>query len=84
MAVELFCQSSLRGKGRPTIFHCDVPIDDIANEYIDDMNEQIRNDNGSVWGFKMTGSLLPQNIVKCEHPKKILDPLNGYEEYFPK
>lgn len=70
MAVELFCQSSLRGKGRPTIFHCDVSMDDIGNEYINDMNEQIRNGNGSICGFKITGSLLPQNIVKCKHPKK--------------
>lgn len=83
MAAELFCQNSLRGKGKPTIFHCDIPIEIIANGYIDDMNEQIRNGNGSICGFKITGSLVPKNIVRFEHPKKILDPLNGYEEYFP-
>ncbi len=83
MAAELFCQNSLKGKGKPTIFHCDIPIDTIAREYIYDINEQIRNGNDNNCGFKLRGSLLPQNIIKCEHPKKILDPLNAYEEYFP-
>lgn len=82
IAAELLCQSSLRGKGRPTIFHCDVPIESIANEYIDDMNKQIRNGNGNICGFKITGSLVPKNIVRCEHPRKILDPLSRYQEYF--
>jgi hypothetical protein len=83
MAAELFCQDSLKGKGTPTIFHCDIPIESIVSGYIDDINEQIRNRDDSNCGFKLRDSLLPENIVKCEHPKMILDPLNMYEEYYP-
>jgi hypothetical protein len=82
IAAKLFCQSSLRGKGLPTIFHCDIPIESVANGYIDDMNKKIRNGDGSSCGFKIRGVVLPENIVKCEHPKKIPDPLNRYKEYF--
>ncbi|KAF5046412.1 hypothetical protein SDC9_56417 [bioreactor metagenome] len=75
MAAELHCQDSLK-KGIPTIFHCDLPIEKIPSDYLDDLNERVQAGDGFICGFKVIGSVNKDEIVKCEHPIKILDPLN--------
>jgi hypothetical protein len=81
MAAELGCQESLK-KGIPTIFHCDVPIEKIPSGYLVDLNERIQTGDGYNCGFKVIGAISKDEIVKCEHPRKILDPLNGYIPYY--
>jgi hypothetical protein len=81
MAAELRCQESLR-KGIPTIFHCDIPIEKIPYYYLDDLSEMIQAGDGYNFGFKVIGSINKDEIVKCEHPRKILDPLNNYMPYY--
>lgn len=81
MAAELFCQERLK-KGLPTIFHCDVPIEKIPSDYLEDINERIQSGDGNNCGFKVFGAINRDDIIKCEHPTKILDPLNGYIPYY--
>ncbi|MBN3525063.1 hypothetical protein [Paenibacillus apiarius] len=81
MAAELRCQENLK-KGIPTIFHCDIPIEKIPSDYLEDLNEKVQTGDGYNCGFKIIGSISKNEIVKCEHPRKILDPLNGYIPYY--
>lgn len=81
IAAELFCQERLK-KGVPTIFHCDVPIEKIPLDYLEDINERIQSGDGNNCGFKVFGAINSDEIIKCEHPTKILDPLNGYIPYY--
>jgi len=80
MAAELRCQESLR-KGIPTIFSCDIPIEKIPSDYLDDLSRRIQAGYGHNFGFKVIGSINKDEIVKCEHPRKIRDPLNNYVTY---
>lgn len=81
VAADLRCQDSLK-KGIPTIFHCDVPIEKIPSTYLEDLNDSIKTGDGYNCGFKVIGVISKDEIVKCEHPRKILDPLNGYIPYY--
>lgn len=81
MAAELFCQERLK-KGIPTIFHCDVPLEKIPPDYLEGLNERIQTGDGNNCGFKVIGTISKDEIMKCEHPPKILDPLNGYIPYY--
>jgi hypothetical protein len=81
MAAELFCQESLK-KGIPTIFHCDVPIEKIPSYYIDELIESLRTGDGCNFGFKVIGAISKDEIVRCEHLEKIIDPLNGHIPYY--
>ncbi len=82
MAAELGCQRNLKGKGIPTIFHCDVPIEKIPKYYLEELNNQVQIGDGDNCGFKVIGTISKNNIVKCEHPTKILDPLNRFFPYY--
>lgn len=82
MAAELGCQRNLRKKGTPTIFHCDVPIEKIPSDYLEDINKQVQIGDGDNCGFKAIGMISKNDIIKCEHPSKILDPLNGFLPYY--
>ncbi|AGA68903.1 hypothetical protein Desdi_1400 [Desulfitobacterium dichloroeliminans LMG P-21439] len=81
IAAELRCQDSLK-KGIPTIFHCDIPIEKIPSGYLEDLNDRIKTGDGYNCGFKVIGAISKDEVVKCEHPRKILDPLNGYMPYY--
>lgn len=81
IAAELYCQENLK-KGIPTIFHCDIPIEKIPSDYLGDLNERIQVGDGANCGFKIIGSINKDEIVRCEHPSLILDPLNGYRPYY--
>ncbi len=81
MAAELLCQESLK-KGIPTIFHCDVPIEKIPSYYIDELIESLQTGDGYNFGFKAIGAISKDEIVRREHPQKIIDPLNGYIPYY--
>lgn len=69
-------------KGIPTIFHCDIPIEKIPSDYLEDLNAKVQTGDGYNCGFKIIGSISKDEIVKCEYPTKILDPLNGYIPYY--
>ncbi|AJE54173.1 hypothetical protein [Paenibacillus polymyxa] len=77
IAAELNCQDTLRGKGQPTIFHCDVPISDIPIEYTSDLLEYIQDGHYDNFGFRIEHQLHPQNIVIHEHPSIVKDPLTN-------
>lgn len=76
MATELFCQPNLKRIGIPTIFYCDIPLDNIPKDYLSGINQQIcmRDSTG---GFRVYGEVLAQEIVGHTHPKTIYDPLIG-------
>lgn len=81
MTAELFCQERLK-QGAPTIFSCDVPLVKIPPDYLEDLNDRIRSGDGYNCGFKVLGTISKDEIIKCEHPTKIFDPLNGYIPYY--
>lgn len=81
IANELCCQENLK-KGTPTIFHCNIPIGKIPTHYLEGINESIQTCDGGNCGFKIIGSISKDEIVKCEHPRKILDPLNHFLPYY--
>ncbi len=76
MAAQLFCQPNLKRLGIPTIFHCDIPLQNIPEAYLSGINQQIcmRDSSG---GFRVYGEVLAEEIVGHSHPKTIFDPLTS-------
>ncbi|MDL2314063.1 hypothetical protein LJC36_03685 [Desulfovibrio sp. OttesenSCG-928-C14] len=60
--------------GTPTIFICDVPIDFISAELLDDLISSY-NPKDTNLGFWINQTLPPEFIVAHEHPSRIFDPL---------
>lgn len=85
LAMELFCRDRLKDIGIPTVFFCDIPIDDIIPMTLRDIQESINNGHTYDIGFAVD-SVRPNNIVDYEHPlKRMIDPYGGtykpnYEE----
>lgn len=76
MAAQLFCQSNLKRMGIPTIFHCDIPLEDIPEIYLSEINQKISMKDSS-GGFRVYGNVTADDIVRHNNPKIIYDPLNG-------
>lgn len=81
VASELHCQEVLKSKGKPTIFHCDVPIGKIHAVFLTSIQNSISEGRFGSGGFKINGGILPHEIVQHEHPLQIKDPLNRFEVY---
>ncbi|WP_313559374.1 hypothetical protein [Ruminiclostridium cellobioparum] len=74
MAAELFCQSNLKLIGIPTIFYCDIPLENVPESYLDEIGQMLI-DKSSEGGFRVIDKIRPEEIVDCIHPMKIHDPL---------
>ncbi len=81
IATQLSCQSNLKRFGTPTIFHCNIPLENIPLNYIFDINRMV-NDEYCEGGFRIKEKVSPSEIIACTHPKKIYDPLTA-STYFP-
>lgn len=81
LGTELWYQHKLREVGTPSLLHCDAPIKMIPSGYIDSMEEAIIDGRYSPCGFKITGALAPEDIIKYEFPTRIPDPHDGYRVY---
>lgn len=81
VGTELWYQHKLREIGTPSLLHCDVPVEAISAVWIEDLQSAIIDGRTAPCGFKMNGSLAPEDIVKYEFPKRIPDPHNGYLDY---
>lgn len=76
LAMKLFCRNRLKKIGIPTIFYCDIPLDDIVPMTLNDIqncvNENIYDISFAVENVK------PNSIVNFEHPtKRMNDPYGG-------
>lgn len=82
LAMELGCREHLKNIGIPTIFHCDIPLEDIPKFWMDDVERTI-NDNMiediSIYVPKVQAG----NIICYEHPKSIENPYMQGSYYRP-
>lgn len=76
IASQLFCQPNLKRVGIPTIFHCNIPLENIPETYLSDINEKIHRRDSS-GGFRVYGEVLANEIVGYSQPKTIFDPLTS-------
>lgn len=77
IAMHLGCRDELKQIGIPTIFYCDIPIEDISFQDINDIQNCFNRHNTYNIGFAVN-TVLPQNIVGYEHPaKRLNDPYGG-------
>ncbi|PXV95702.1 hypothetical protein C8E03_101332 [Lachnotalea glycerini] len=85
LAMELGYRDSLKQVGIPTIFHCDIPIKNLACSEISYIEEGI--ELGREFGYDISISVdtvPPQYIVDYEHPnRKIPDPYYYGVKYKP-
>lgn len=76
--ISLFAQAFhnfnvLKTVGVPTIFVCDIPIEDIGKRmWLPSIVDAIRRGDTNI-GFPVD-RVLPENIVGIEHPTEIVDP----------
>ncbi|OMF72870.1 hypothetical protein BK143_11575 [Paenibacillus peoriae] len=80
MGAQLFCQPNLKKIGVPTIFSCDIPLQNIPEDYLSAFNQKIRSQDSS-GGFRLNNKVLPSEIVSHTHPNRIIDPLDGFIAY---
>lgn len=77
IAAQLNRLDKLMEKGQPTIFHCDVPIQQVPSYFFNSIKDNLEIGDLENCGFKIEDKLLPEEIVKHDHPKLVNDPLNG-------
>lgn len=82
LATELGCKSSLKGVGIPTIFHCDIPMEDIDGDIIMEIERSVMSGDTDDISIAVAG-VISCNIVDYEHPKEVQDPYYGYSIYRP-
>ena len=67
LAMELGCRGNLKETGIPTIFYCDIPIEDINPSIIFEIERKVKS--GYVDDITITvAEVLPCDIVNYEHP----------------
>lgn len=66
LSERLGCQRQFKKIGIPTIFHCTIPLNDISQEWIDDIEKSI-NDNDIEDMSICVPKVLAENIVRWEH-----------------
>lgn len=81
LAMELGCRDRLKNIGIPTIFICDVPLQDIEGSWLSAVEQAINgcSDDISIY----VDEIKSENIIDYEHPKEIQDPYYGFTKYRP-
>lgn len=81
LAMELGCRVKLKNIGIPTIFICDVPLQDIESSWLSAVEQAINrcSDDISIY----VDEIRPENIIEYENPKEIPDPYYGFTKYRP-
>ena len=75
--MQLGCRSRLKKIGVPTIFHCDIPIEDIPEKTLEDIQYSFNKGYTDAYGFSVQ-MLDANNIVDYEHPtQRMSDPYGG-------
>lgn len=77
LAMELGCRGSLKDAGIPTIFCCDIPVDDVTPTIIFEIESNI--ESGYTEDITITvEEVLPCDIVDYEHPsQRLMDVYTG-------
>lgn len=81
LAMELECRDLLKNIGIPTIFICDIPLQDIKATWLSDVEQAINRCSDDISIF--VDVVRPENIIEYEHPKEIPDPYYGFLKYKP-
>lgn len=82
LAMELGCRSSLKNAGIPTIFHCDIPLEDISSSTVAEIETLITS--GYIHDITIAvNEVSSQDIVDYEHPKEVPDPYCYNAKYRP-
>ena len=77
LSMKLFCRDRLKKIGIPTIFFCDIPIDDIDPLTLSNIQDCINEEWTDDIGFSVD-EVDVNNIVDYEHPtKRMTDPYGG-------
>lgn len=80
LSLQLFCRERLKYIGIPTIFHCDIPLEDIDIVLLNDIQNNINNNHKNDISLSVE-KVEPNNIVNYEHPEmKMINPFGGYYE----
>lgn len=72
VASDLFSRQLLKEKGIPTIFHLDIPLNEINSLWLESLLKNIKAKNLG-GGFKTDFGISPSNIVGISHPSKLID-----------
>lgn len=82
LAMKLGCRSSLKNAGIPTIFHCDIPLEDISSSTVMEIETLIMS--GYIQDISIAvNEVSSQDIVDYEHPKQVPDPYCYNAKYRP-
>lgn len=82
LAMKLGCRSSLKNAGIPTIFHCDIPLEDISSSTVMEIETLIMS--GYIQDISIAvNEVSSQDIVDYEHPKEVPDPYYYNAKYRP-
>ena len=77
LAMQLGCRDKLKQIGIPTIFFCDIPVEDIVPTTLRDIQNVFNSGDTYDISFAVD-KVLPQDIVDYEHPtKRLVDPYGG-------
>lgn len=77
LAMNLGCRSRLKKIGKPTIFCCDIPMEEITSMTLNEIQSSFNEGYTDDIGFSVD-RVLPQNIIGYEHPtKRLTDPYGG-------
>ena len=82
LAIQLKCREYLKDIGIPTIFSCDIPIEDISAPLLSDIelcvNKQEYDDISIC-----VSQVKSENIISVEHPERIENPYETGSYYQP-
>lgn len=77
LAMQLGCRDKLKQIGIPTIFFCDIPVEDIVPMTLRDIQNVFNSGDTYDISFAVD-KVLPQDIVDYEHPtKRLVAPYGG-------
>ena len=77
LAMQLGCRDKLKQIGIPTIFFCDIPVEDIVPMTLRDIQNVFNSGDTYDISFAVD-KVLSQDIVDYEHPtKRLVDPYGG-------
>lgn len=74
LAMQLWCREKLRKVGTPTLVICDVPLEDISDVWLKDLEKDIRHKATSERSIAVS-AVAPENIVDFIYPDGwVIDP----------
>lgn len=77
LAMQLGCRNRLKKIGVPTIFHCNIPIEDISVKTLEDIQYSFNKGYTDAYGLCVK-KVDASDIVDYEHPaQRIPDPYGG-------